>query len=109
MKPLKEAFYRSYNRFSVCPVTFHCKGMKFREATVLAAGFDLFGTAEPGVSAYISLENGTLDTAKELLSLLDRTVSFHVSLLRRAQPGGEFPAEQRIPCQKTWRDPEEAD
>lgn len=109
MKPLKKGSYRSYNRFPVCPVTIRCKGMKFKEATVLSAGFGLFGPSEPGVSAYITLKNGTLETASELISILDQTMSYHVSLLERADPCGEFPFDYGTPCQKTWRDPEETD
>ena len=75
---MKGLFYRSYNRFPMYPVTIHCSGMKYKGATVLSAGFALFGLEDSGVSAYVTLENGNAETAKELLSILDETMNFPV-------------------------------
>ena len=69
-------FYRSYKTYSMYPVTIHCSGMKYKEATVLSAGFASFGCDIHRVSAYITLKNGTPELARELLEILNRDGNF---------------------------------
>ena len=69
-------FYRSYKTFAMYPITIHCKGMKYKEATILSAGFASFGCDIHKVSAYITLKNGTPELAKELLEILNQDGNF---------------------------------
>ena len=69
-------FYRSYVSYEMYPVTIHCKGMKYKEATVLSAGFAAFGGNLHCVSAYVTLENGTPELAQEILEILDQNGNF---------------------------------
>ena len=73
---MKGFFYRSYNHFQMCPLTIHCAGMKYKGITVLSAGFAIFGFEHDGVSAYVTLEKGSAETAKELLAILDENMNF---------------------------------
>lgn len=69
-------FYRSYRSYAMFPITIHCSGMKYKEATILSAGFAAFGCDSWKVSAYITLKNGNPDLAKELLEILDLNGNF---------------------------------
>lgn len=69
-------FYRSYKSYVMCPLTIHCKGMKYKEATIIAAGFAAFGADSHKVSAYVSIKDGTPELAKELLNKLDQKGNF---------------------------------
>ena len=69
-------FYRSYLSFEMYPVTIHCKGMKYKEATVLSAGFASFGCDVNKVSAFVTLQNGSPELAKELLEILNQDGNF---------------------------------
>ena len=73
---MKGEFYRSYNTFAMYPVTIHCKGMKYKNATILSAGFASFGCDSHRVSAYITLKNGSPELAKEILELLNNDGNF---------------------------------
>ena len=76
---MKGFFYRSYNHFQMCPLTIHCEGMKYKDTTVLSAGFAIFGFERDGVSAYVTLEKCSAETAKELLTILDENMNFTFS------------------------------
>ena len=69
-------FYRSYLTFEMYPVTIHCKGMKYKEATVLSAGFSPFGCNANKVSAFVTLKNGLSELAKEFLDILNQDSNF---------------------------------
>lgn len=69
-------FYRSYLTFEMYPVTIHCKGMKYKEATVLSAGFAQFGCDVNKVSAFVTLKDGSPELAKELLEILNQDGNF---------------------------------
>ena len=73
---MEDEFYRSYKTFAMYPITIHCKGMKYKEATILSAGFASFGCDIHKVSAYITLKNGTPELAKELLEILNQDGNF---------------------------------
>ena len=69
-------FYRSYLTFEMYPVTIHCKGMKYKEATVISAGFAPFGCDTNKVSAFVTLKDGSPELAKELLDILNQDGNF---------------------------------
>ena len=69
-------FFRSYVTFEMFPLTIHCRGFRYKEATVLTAGFKSFGCDKHRVSAFITLKDGTPDLAKELLEILDQQGNF---------------------------------
>ena len=73
---MKGEFYRSYIKFAMYPVTIHCKGMNYKEATILSAGFASFGSEKHRVSAYITLKNGSPELAKEILERLNNDGNF---------------------------------
>ena len=73
---MKEEFYRSYLSYEMFPVTIHCKGVKYKEATLLSAGFAAFGCDKNKVSAFVTMKNGTPELAKELLEFLDQNGNF---------------------------------
>ena len=69
-------FYRSYETFAMYPVTIHCNGMKYKDATILSAGFAQFGCDKHKVSAFITLKDGTPELAKEILEILNNDGNF---------------------------------
>ena len=73
---MKVERYRSYRSFAMFPITIHCKGMKYKGATILSAGFTGFGSDLHKVSAFVTLKNGNPDLAKELLEILDQNGNF---------------------------------
>ncbi len=73
---MKGQFFRSYVTFEMFPVTIHCRGFRYKEATVLTAGFKSFGCDKHRVSAFITLKDGSPELAKELLEILDHQGNF---------------------------------
>ena len=69
-------FFRSYKTFEMYPLTIHCKGLKYKNATILSAGFAVFGCDIHKVSAYVTLQDGDPELAKVLLDCLNHNGNF---------------------------------
>lgn len=67
-----ERLYRSYIIHEMCPMTIHCRGVMYKGAILVSAGFRAYYSKPNQVSAYLTMIGGTAEISNELLDFMDQ-------------------------------------